>query len=148
MCRCWVALRFKSQKTNRRLGLLGILALVLLAVPVSDYASQLPHQGNTDQPGKAISPLQQAEELIQQGLFEPARTIIEEQLARNPADVDAYNLLGIVDTDEKDYDHALEAFQHALQAGFQLYKNSQQPWQSVCRSAEARPRTNKSSRKS
>ena len=104
----------QAQKANRRLGLPGVLALILLAISTPDLASQLPHRGNTRQTAKAISPLQQAEELIQQGSFEQARAIIGEQLARNPADVDAYNLLGIVDTDEKDYDHALEAFQHAL----------------------------------
>ena len=105
----------QTQKAGRRPGLRGMLVLIVLAIPIPNSASPpiLPQGKGTTQ-SSPVSSLQQAEQLIQQGLFEEARTIIREQLTRDPANLEAYNLLGIVYTDEKDYDHALEAFQHAL----------------------------------
>jgi tetratricopeptide (TPR) repeat protein len=104
----------RDQRPHRRPQVSGFLALVILAISIASSASPRLPQGTTTGPSAAASSLQRAEELIQQGLFEQAKTIINEQLVRNPANVEAYNLLGIVYTDEKDYDHALEAFQHAL----------------------------------
>jgi tetratricopeptide (TPR) repeat protein len=60
------------------------------------------------------SPFLEAETLLRQGSVEEAKQKIEEQLKLNPSSVEGYNLLGIVYSGEKDYDHALEAFQHAL----------------------------------
>jgi tetratricopeptide (TPR) repeat protein len=103
------------QKANRSPGLLGILALAMLALPSPGRAFQQapPTRHKPSQPDAANAPLQQAEELIQQSLFDQARKIIDRQVEQNPS-VDAYNLLGIVCTNEKDYDHAADAFQHAL----------------------------------
>jgi tetratricopeptide (TPR) repeat protein len=39
---------------------------------------------------------------------------VQEELQRNPASVEAYNMLGFIYIDEKDYSNAVEAFQHAL----------------------------------
>jgi len=39
---------------------------------------------------------------------------VQEELERNPASVEAYNMLGFIYTDERDYSNAVEAFQHAL----------------------------------
>jgi tetratricopeptide (TPR) repeat protein len=105
----------RVQETNRSPGLLGILALAMLMIPGLELPARQvpPNQRRPSQPDAAQAPLQQAEELIQQGLFDQAREIIDAQLARNPT-VDAYNLLGIVCTNEKDYDHAADAFEHAL----------------------------------
>lgn len=105
----------QGQQVNCKARLLGILAPFILAIPVSAYASaQTPHKSKTSQSIPAVSPLQQSEELIQQGHFEEAKQLIDEQLRLNPSDVEAYNLLGIVYTDEKDYTRALDAFQQAL----------------------------------
>jgi tetratricopeptide (TPR) repeat protein len=105
----------QAQKANCRPRLLGILALAMLAIFIPANASpQLPIKGSASQSATAVSPLQQAKELIQEGHFEQARNIIDEQLRLNPSSVDAYNLLGIVYTDEKDYAHAIDAFQDAL----------------------------------
>jgi tetratricopeptide (TPR) repeat protein len=105
----------QAQKAGRKPGLRGIVVLVILAFHISSSASPrlLPQDKSASQ-STAVSSLQQAEQLIGQGQFEQARAIIDEQLTRNPANVEAYNLLGILYTDEKDYDYALEAFQHAL----------------------------------
>ena len=59
------------------------------------------------------APLRQAEALIQKGAFEDARALLDDQLKLNPS-IDAYNLLGIVYTNERNYGRALDAFQHAL----------------------------------
>lgn len=55
-----------------------------------------------------------AGELLRQGLLDQAKEKIRAELQRNPSSVEAFNLLGIVETNEKDYSGALEAFQHAL----------------------------------
>ncbi len=103
------------QKAHRSLEVLGALALLMLAIPGLGHATQQvpPDDRKPGEAAAANAPLHQAEELIQRGLFDRARTIINDQLARNPS-VDAYNLLGIVCTDEKDYAQAVDAFQHAL----------------------------------
>ena len=104
------------QKTNRSLPLLGVLALALLALRGYGQAAQQPsHNIHVTPPAKSAPAFQEAEELIQKGLFEQAREKIEEQLKLSPASVEGYNLLGIVYTSEKDYNHALDAFQRALE---------------------------------
>jgi tetratricopeptide (TPR) repeat protein len=57
----------------------------------------------------------QVEALVQQGRLDEAKTQMLDELQRNPASVDGYNLLGIIDSDEQDYPDALAAFQKALQ---------------------------------
>jgi len=89
--------------------------LSALAVPSLGKAGlQLPQESHASKPAAVSAPFRNAEKLIQQGQFEEARRIVEEQIELNPSSVDAYNLLGILLTGEKDYDRALEAFQHAL----------------------------------
>lgn len=58
--------------------------------------------------------LQQAEALREQHLLDQAKAKVQEELQQNPSSVEAYNLLGFIDIDEKDYAGAVEAFQHAL----------------------------------
>jgi tetratricopeptide (TPR) repeat protein len=106
----------QAQKAYRHPGLLCVLLLAALAIPSLGQAPQHPPlNGHKASPSATVaSPLQKAEGLIQQGLFEQARKIIEEQLQLNPPSVEAYNLMGIVCTDEKDYAHATDSFQQAL----------------------------------
>ncbi len=67
------------------------------------------------QPSSKLSPnLQQAEELRQHGLFDQATAKVQEELEHNPANVEAYNMLGFIYIGEKDYGKAAEALQHAL----------------------------------
>src|SRR5260370_1621992 len=103
------------KKINRSARFLCSLGLVMVAILAPAFASpQLPPAGNNTQSGAATSSLQDAQALIQQGRFEEARKILNEQLAIDPSSVEAYNLLGIAYTDEKDFDHAIDAFQQAL----------------------------------
>jgi tetratricopeptide (TPR) repeat protein len=93
-----------------------VLLLAGLAIPSPGYqAQQSPLDRHSARPSAKIgSPFEEAEALIQQGLFEQAKEKIEQQLRLDPASLEAYNLLGIACTDEKDYAHAADAFQHAL----------------------------------
>jgi protein O-GlcNAc transferase len=58
--------------------------------------------------------LQQAETLMQQGQPDQAKAKIQEELAQHPTSVEAYNLLGILASSQRDYAGALTAFQQAL----------------------------------
>lgn len=58
--------------------------------------------------------LQQADALRRQGLLDQASAKVREELQRNPTSVEAYNMLGFIDLDEKNLGDAVEAFQHAL----------------------------------
>jgi tetratricopeptide (TPR) repeat protein len=91
-----------------------LAVFVVLLLCSSDYAQQKPSENkNTGRPESA-SNLIQARGLIEQGQFEQAKSFIDNQLKLDPNDVEAYNLLGIVDTNQKDYNQAEEAFQQAL----------------------------------
>jgi tetratricopeptide (TPR) repeat protein len=87
---------------------------VLLLTCGFGYTQQNPSDRKNAGRSEAASNLVQARELIQQGLSEQAKSLIEDQLKLHPSDVEAYNLLGIVDTNEKNYSQAEEAFQQAL----------------------------------
>jgi tetratricopeptide (TPR) repeat protein len=65
-------------------------------------------------PAKAGADLVEAQKLAQQGQFYEARTAIMTALESHPKSVEGYNLLGIVDSNLKDYDAALAAFKKAL----------------------------------
>ena len=116
--------------------------LATLAIPLVSHGAQQvqPKGSSTSQPATAPSPLQRAEELIQQGLFEQAKEIIDEQLKLNPSSVEALNLLGIVYTDEKNMRDADRRLPARVETGSRLHQDSQQPRQSVCHAAETRPR--------
>ena len=102
----------KHSLTSRGIPLLGLIAILSLG-STAQHRSQA-NPSSARQPAAVATPLQRAEECIQKGLFEDAKSILEYQLQQNPSSVEAYNLLGIVYTKEKDYDHALDAFQSAL----------------------------------
>jgi len=108
-----IAIAWSTAPSLCRAGSLFLLLLSSLTL-----AAQQPHHSATTreaEPSSHSSPnLQQAEELRRQGLFDQARSKVQEELERNPASVEAYNMLGFIYTDERDYSNAVEAFQHAL----------------------------------
>ena len=59
------------------------------------------------------SPFRNAENLFAQHQLAEARTETLEQL-KTHATVDGYNLLGIIESSQRDFNGAIEAFQHAL----------------------------------
>jgi len=84
-----------------------ILTLLLLASLCRAPAQQ--------QPSKISPSFPQVQALVQQGRLQEARSAMQEELQRNPASVDGYNLLGIIESDLQDGSSALAAFQKALQ---------------------------------
>jgi tetratricopeptide (TPR) repeat protein len=95
----------------------GLFLFLFLLSSLALAAQQPHHSANAreaEQSSELSANLQQAEELRRQGLFDQARSKAQEELERNPASVEAYNMLGFIYIDEKDYSNAVEAFQHAL----------------------------------
>lgn len=99
-----------SQNCTRPL----VRLIIVLTLGWSGYAQQDYPTKTPRQPSAAVSSLPNVERLIQSGQLDEAKNLLEDQLRRDPGNVDAYNLLGIIYTSEKDYPHALDAFQQAL----------------------------------
>lgn len=90
----------------------GFSALLLMLCGSGSAQRKSLGDSHTNRP--TAPALREAEELIQRGLFEQAKNRIDEQLALDPSNLEAYNLLGIALTDQKNYAQAEEAFQKAL----------------------------------
>lgn len=103
-------------RPERRLGLPAILVWVLLcAAPAANAGLQSHTLHYAPEPaGKKVSPFATAQMLLAQGRIAEAKEEIQEQLKMNPASVEGYNLLGIANSEEKDYVAAEQAFQQAL----------------------------------
>src|ERR1700687_4037795 len=94
-----------------------ILALSMMSSCAAAHAAQQPaaKRSAPKQLAKAVSPLlAEAEGLLREGRIAEAKTKIREELQRNPANAEGYNLLGVIYVSEKDYAGALEAFQQAV----------------------------------
>jgi protein O-GlcNAc transferase len=88
-----------------------LLCLLLLpGVPATLAQSSAPQQN--PQPSQGIL---QVETLIQQGHLNEAKTAVQSEIQRNPGSVQAYNLLGIIDSNQQNYSDAVAAFGRALQ---------------------------------
>ena len=91
------------------------LAVAILVMACSPNYSQSPlSAANNKGRPEDTSTLVQVQELIQHGQFEQAEAILADQLSRDPSNLELLNLLGIVDSNEKNYSQAEEAFQRAL----------------------------------
>jgi len=121
----WMMSRVSAQQATRigiarsiASGLCLLGSFFLFLVTSHMLTAQQLHRsaaaGKTEEPSKSSPNLQQAEELRQQGLFDQAKAKVQAELQRNPTSIEAYNLLGFIYVDEKDYGNAVEAFQHAL----------------------------------
>ena len=84
-----------------------------ISVPVSAQ-----HASSTQQrklsPSSESGDLSQVESLLQQGKFAEAKTSVQEFLQSHSQSVNGYNLLGIICTNQQDYECSLSAFQQAL----------------------------------
>ena len=100
-----------TQKQTQRAPCVLMLLVFLLAAA----QPALLGQGKRVQTQSAIGArLQEAEDELRAGQLDEAKGKVQEELAANPSSIEAYNLLGIIYGSEKDYPHALEAFEHAL----------------------------------
>ncbi|HXJ85410.1 MAG TPA: tetratricopeptide repeat protein [Candidatus Binatia bacterium] len=91
-----------------------VFLLLWLTICSSGQTSKSATQRKSSTPPVTATNLIQAQELIQQGQYALAKSLIEDQLRLNASNVEAYNLLGIVATNEKNYSQAEGAFQQAL----------------------------------
>jgi tetratricopeptide (TPR) repeat protein len=105
------AIQISGRSCNYRIGIAILFAALL---PPFSNAQQPPAHKNDAPVALSNSPLLHAQELIQTGQLDQAKNVINEQLLRDPANVEAYNLMGIILTNEKNYTDALGAFQQAL----------------------------------
>ncbi len=91
---------------------------VLATVLVSLSAAQLPPDAANAQrnnvPASAADLFRQAKHLLSAGGAEQARQMVAEGLKRDPHSSLGYNLLGLIDGQEKDYKNAESNFQKAL----------------------------------
>lgn len=83
------------------------LAVALLAPIVHPFAAQ--SQKPADPAG--LAPI---EDLITQRRFHEARTEAQNAIQAHPGNIEAYNLLGIIEADLHNYDDAVSAFRNAL----------------------------------
>src|SRR6266478_3439632 len=120
-----VSKRPSSRFTGRSPRFKGILvlSLIFLFPGVSEAQQSVPSRKNATQTAKIQSHFPEVEELLRQGLIEQAQEKIQEELQRNSSSVEAYNLLGIIYSDQKEYANALEAFQHVRPANVQTRFN-------------------------
>jgi tetratricopeptide (TPR) repeat protein len=91
------------------------VALFLLIGLLLGQTQSFAQSNSPSKTSKPSANFQQAEILIQQGRLEQAKNALMEELQKDPASVEAYNLLGIVESGEQDFPSALAAFQKALQ---------------------------------
>jgi tetratricopeptide (TPR) repeat protein len=94
---------------------IAYLFLSGLYCSISAFATPLPPAQHP--PRSAITEqtgLAQAQSFLQQGQLPEAKASVLDFLRVHSSSVDGYNLLGIVCGTERDYDGALDAFQHAL----------------------------------
>ena len=92
---------------------LFLLAFVCSAF-ITSYAMQSTQPHRKAAAETESSELAQARALLEQGRTGEAKASVVEYLKGHPANVEGYNLLGIVCGTAHDYEGALDAFQHAL----------------------------------
>jgi tetratricopeptide (TPR) repeat protein len=109
----YAALQRKPLGIALRYGLALLATFLCLS---ASGAQQFPRQAPTKQSAKPSSPLlAEAEGLLREGHVAEAKSKIQEELQRNPSNAEGYQLLGVANVNEKDFDAALEAFRQALQ---------------------------------
>jgi tetratricopeptide (TPR) repeat protein len=112
-----MACEAESQRKRASFAMCAVLALSLICFCVPALAAQQPtaQRSMSKRSAKLTSPLlAEAKALLREGRTADAKSKIQEELQRNPANAEAYDLLGFACVNEKDYGGALEAFQHAL----------------------------------
>jgi len=97
--------RFASNFRRPR-SIAGIVLLLGLAPCLALRAQQTFPSGSRR--------LQTAEALLQEGRLDDAKSAVLAELQQSPSSVEAYNLLGIIESKQQDYPNAEAAFQKAL----------------------------------
>lgn len=104
------------EDADRRRGKFAAATLVALIVLLTTaLGQQSARRHNLARSSQEDSTLGAAERLLAEGQLDQAKNETEALIASGTTSVEAYNLLGIIDAHGKDYDGALDAFEHALQ---------------------------------
>ncbi len=103
ICRCPAAQWYWIRARWARAIALG----VILSSAMGSIAQQKPANSSAD--------FKEAEALIQQRRFAEAKTETLEQIKRHPSSVEGYNLLGMIQVNQRDYAAAIGSFEKALQ---------------------------------
>ena len=93
-------------------GTLILLLFSALGCPI--YIHAVAGAAQNRKPSPENSGLAQAEALLQQGRVAEAKASTVEYLGQHSSSVEGYNLLGVICGNARDYEGALDAFQHAL----------------------------------
>ena len=99
---------------SRRFGVTLTLCAIIVFSSTGAAQQTVQPAGKARTSPEAKSPFFEAEELLRQGSDEEAKKNVLETLKLHPASVDGYNLLGIIYAHQKNYEAAIESFQHAL----------------------------------
>lgn len=89
---------------------IGVFGFVAVFVSAQSVRGQIKSLRQPQVDGRLI----EAENLLAQGHADEAKKKIDEVLHADPSNIRAYNLLGILYGNEKDYIRAQDAFEHAL----------------------------------
>jgi len=93
---------------------LAITAILGFSVPQTGGKAQSPSSQAAAVKKPASPLLADTEKLLADGRIDEAKRKIQQELGRDPASVEAYNLLGIVYTAERNFNDAIDAFEYAL----------------------------------
>ncbi len=94
-------------------GTIGIYTIIAFSFPCAALQTGQP-AGKARTAPEAKSPFFEAEELLRRGSDEEAKKKTLETLKLYPTSIEGYNLLGFIYAHQKDYEPAIESFQHAL----------------------------------
>jgi tetratricopeptide (TPR) repeat protein len=96
---------------------LGAVFVVLALLPASNLsARQQPNAAKKtpSQTSQKTSWIADVEQLLREGKFTQAHSVLEVELQQNPASAEGYGLLGVVFSEEKNFSEAIKAFEHSL----------------------------------
>ena len=102
--------QYRSRRADRRTGLFVTVALMCVLARGLFAQTTASHDSKPPKSSKIPAALVDAEALMNQGLLDQAKDKIQEQLKLTPSSAEAYNLLGILYSNEKNYAKALEWF--------------------------------------
>src|SRR5215475_1428643 len=102
------SLSFRSFLPRLRLIVPGMVFFLALGSSAQLPPARIPPSS------RRASPFAEAQTLLAQGRMAEAKEKTLELLGQNPASVEGLNLLGIIETDFKDYSQARDAFEKAL----------------------------------
>ena len=94
---------------------LALLALLFFCPMSTAQQQSHPVASKAQQPAKTAANFPQIEALVRQGHLDDAKAQMLEELQKDPASIEGYNLLGIIESGQQDYSNALAAFEKALQ---------------------------------